>query len=228
MTKHIGAYNSLSRMSDDDYAGALLSLGQGVRLVVNPAGTRYALQRSGVLDGQMVWAGASYATLSKLVLNQAAGCEGLAVACEGLPDAPCDALPELQQMRQDVLDGFAATDWRREDYPRMICQDGNLRLVVDPSGSVYRLQWVAPTDLGSGRAINNWATIKSSAYSADLLDHLLKRVYSVYDDFDDQFDPDRSKGHIASALQATLESVPPMARDGQWPNLPNRPEAVNL
>lgn len=227
MTKDIGAYNSLSRMSDDDYSGALLLVGQGVRLVVNPAGTRYALQRSGVLDGQTVWAGTSYATLSKLVLNQAAECEGLAVACEGLPDAPADALPDLQKMRQDVLDGFTATDWRRDDYPRMIHQDGNLRLVVDPSGSVYRLQWVAPTDLVSGRALSKWQTIKSSAYSADLLDHILERVYSVDDPFEAQFDPDRSKGHIASALQAALESAPPMARDGQWPNLPNRPEVVN-
>lgn len=84
------------RMSDSDYPGVLRCFGGAWRLVVSPDGRRYRLQPL-VGDG-VAWASPPRlvaSSLSALCAKGAALVDGLAEACEGLPDDPALALPDL-------------------------------------------------------------------------------------------------------------------------------------
>ena len=212
-------------MTDDDYSGVVRRIGSTVRVAVNPAGTRYAFQSRFEDKGETVWIGQSYAKLSTLVAKQAASCDGLALACEGLPDSPAAARPDLQEQRADILDAFAANDWRRSDYERVICTDGNLRLCVDPTGAEYRLQWISYDQYNAIQPCNDWKSIRISTDIAAIKSHFLLYVGDPTnpDFYDPQADySDKSK--VAPLLQAAFETVPFRAEDGQWPDLPERPE----
>ena len=223
MKERFSSYISSSRMSDDDYAGVLVHLGGGVRLVVNPAGTRYALQWSRVEDGLTIWAGISYASLGALFAKQAHKFDRLADACEGLPDNPALAAPDLQAARQSVLDAFQATDWRRDDYPLVLCEDGSLRLVIASDGSEYRLQWLSIADLYSDTPRNNWRTVKVSSIAPPLASFIRSKVYDIEaGPFRRDKDPDR----IAPDLQKVISSLPFRASDYQMPDRLERPVTV--
>lgn len=214
-------------MTDDDYSGVVRRIGSTVRIVVNPAGTRYAFQSRFEDEGETVWIGQSYAKLSTLVAKQAANCDGLALACEGLPDSPAAARPDLQEQRADILDAFAANDWRRDDYGRVICTDGNLRLCVEPSGAQYRLQWISIADRQSMHACNDWKSIKISADIGAIKSHFLLYVGDPTNpDFYDPQADTSDKSKIAPLLQAAFDTVPFQAADGEWPYLPERPETI--
>lgn len=97
------------RMSDGDYPGVLRCFGDEMRLAVTPDGRRYYLQP---LAGDGVsWAspGALGASrLSMLLAKCAALVEGLAVACEGLPENPALALPDLVAARVALVAEIAS------------------------------------------------------------------------------------------------------------------------
>lgn len=97
------------RMSDGDYPGVLRCFGSELRLVVSPDGGRYRLQP---LAGDGVsWAspGAwAAARLSTLLAKCGSLVEGLAVACEGLPDNPALALPDLVAARVALVAEIAS------------------------------------------------------------------------------------------------------------------------
>lgn len=218
-------YNSRSRMSDDDYSGVVRRIGSTVRVVVNPAGTRYAFHRRFEEEGEVVWIGSSYAKLSTLLAKQAASCDGLALACEGLPDSPAAALPDLRKQHADIVAAFAANDWRRDDYARVVCSDGNLRLCVDPTGTEYRLQWISIPDRQAARPTDNWKSIKISPDIEAIKSHF--RLYVGDASNPDFYDPQSEysdKSKVAPLLQAAFASVPVRAEDGLWPDLPERPE----
>ena len=216
-------YSSSSRMSDDDYAGVLVHLGGGVRLSVNPAGNRYALQRSALVEGVTVWAGTSYARLSTLISKQGGTVDGLAVACDGLPDDPALAAPDLQAARQSVLDAFQATDWRRDDYPLVLCVDGSLRLVIASDGSEYRLQWLSIAEQYSDTPRNNWRTVKVSSIAPPLIGCVRNEVYDIQDG---PFSRDKDPDLIAPDLQKVISSLPFRASDYQMPDRLERPATV--
>ena len=215
-------YQASTRMSDDDYSGVLRLLSNDRRLVVNPAGTRYALQKLVRADGCSFWPGTSYARLSTLIAKQADKVEGLADACEGLPDDPALAAPDLQAARQSVLDAFVSTDWRRDDYSLVLFNSGSLRLIIAPDGSEYRLQWVCLADLYSKTDTNNWRTVKASATVPPVLRFLQS---SVYDIEDDPFKPDDLQP-VAPELQKFLSGLPFRAADYNMPERLERPATV--
>ena len=100
-----------TRMSDSDYPGTLRLLGDGCRVVVCPDGRRYWLQPlvRGA-DGE-AWASPpslSASSLPALLQKCAALVEGLPEVCEGLPDDPALALPELVLQRKALLADVAS------------------------------------------------------------------------------------------------------------------------
>ena len=229
MSEQVAKYSAHVRMSDADYAGVMAQVNETCRVVVNPAGTRYAVQIGSTLDGETVWAGQSYGTLSKLLEKQAPQVQGLANACMGLPELPDAALPDLQDQRRELLDGFKGTDWRRDDYARVVEQDGNMRLVVSPCGTQYRLQWVSVEAFNTIETLLalSWSTIRTSTSIAAIKRHFLEVVGSVHDEWRyTASDEPVDKSQVAPALQAAFEQVPTLAEDGQWPALPARPETV--
>lgn len=111
MSPSVKPLDRATRMGDCDYPGALRSLGEGWRVAVSPDGRRYRLQPliSGP-DGDCWGTPPSLVglTLAALVSRGAGVVSGLAQACEGLPDDPALACPELTAQRQLLLAGLAA------------------------------------------------------------------------------------------------------------------------
>jgi hypothetical protein len=100
-----------TRMGDTDYPGALRPVAEGWRVSVSPDGRRYRLQS--LLSGPdgPVWASPPALvglTLAALVARGAGLVEGLAQACEGLPDDPALAAPELTLQRQAMIAGVVS------------------------------------------------------------------------------------------------------------------------
>lgn len=111
MSPSVKPLDRATRMGECDYPGALRPVGEGWRVAVSPDGRRYRLQPliSGP-DGD-VWGSPPALvglTLAALVARGAAVVSGLAQACEGLPDDPALACPELTAQRQVLLAGVAA------------------------------------------------------------------------------------------------------------------------
>jgi len=113
------ALTASSRNSDPDFPGVLRIVSERHRVAVNPDGTRYQVQqRIDAPEGQ-VWVPRAYASLSALLKAQASKVQGLALACKGLPENPCEALPpKLRAERAAVLQAFQATDTRRKSDKR--------------------------------------------------------------------------------------------------------------
>ena len=111
MTAPPRPYDRATRMGDSDYPGALRPVGEGWRVSVSPDGRRYRLQPLLIGPDGDVW-GTSPAwvgmTLAALLARCSAVVPGLAQACEGLPDDPSLACPDLTAQRQVLLAGFAA------------------------------------------------------------------------------------------------------------------------
>lgn len=97
------------RMSDADYPGVIRSFGNGWRLVVSTDGRRYRLQPFAAEQG--IWfcpPRLVAASLAELCAKGASEVEGLAQACEGLPDDPALAVPGLADRRAAQLAALAA------------------------------------------------------------------------------------------------------------------------
>lgn len=206
---------SSDRMSDPGWPGVLVRVGADRRVCVNAAGTRYAFQRSGASDFGERWGGASYATLAALLRVNAKSCAGLSEACSRLPDSPALAMPDLQAAQADLSARFDATDFRHGDYARVICQDGNMRLIVEPDGLCYRIQWISAGQYVSG-ACDEWHTQRMSSFASELLAWFDVRVFCR----------DYSEGLPAPELRQALCSVPENASDGVWSDLSERPPTV--
>lgn len=208
--------DAAARRSDDDWPGVLVLLGDDVRLVVNASGTRYAVQKRWFRDGRPVWGGsASYGKMSALLLKQAGNFDGLSEAVEHLPDDPAQAMPDLTQARNNLLLVYEITDFRRDDYGRVIRQDGQLRIVVDHLGQEYRLQWAAHNDFHVG-VCNSW---KSLFASSDL--SLVAEFIS--DKFFDTLPYKDRLAVLRDRAAALLIGLPDNCADGAWPHLPDRP-----
>ena len=91
-------------------------------------------------------------------------------------------------------------DWRREDYARCIVTDGNLRLVVEPDGSAYRLQWTSTA--AARRVAHDWRTLARCECLDDVRAALLC-AYNV-----------DGAGPVAPDLLAALASLPERAALG--------------
>lgn len=197
-----------ARMSDATWPGVVAALPCGLwRVAVNSSGSRYALQRRLDADGAEIWAGRSFARLAGLVASSfASAVPGLADACRALPDDPADARPVLRASLGLADAVRQSRDWRREDYARCIVTDGNLRLVVEPDGSAYRLQWTST--VAARRVAYDWRTLARCECLDDVRAALLC-AYNV-----------DGAGPVAPDLRAALASLPERAALGSWPVLP--------
>lgn len=209
----------LARRSDDDWPGVLVRLGGDARLVVNGDGTRYAMQRRVPSDRGAVWVGkASYAKLSALLAKQADKFAGLADAVKHLPESPSEALPDLVQAKADLMRVYELTDWRRQDYGRVVRQDTQLRVVVDTDGLEYRLQWVKRDDYLSGDC-NLWITLFKSPYAATVVNWIVGNMSTFDFEAREWVDCDE----IEQRARLLLSDLPDNCADGDWPLLPERP-----
>lgn len=212
------ALTASSRNSDPDFPGVLRIVSERHRVAVNPDGTRYQLQQRIETPQGAVWVPRSYASLSALLKAQASKVEGLVIACKGLPDDPAQAMPDLQERRAALLERFAATDWRRQDYGRAVRQDGNIRLAVDPDATVYRLQWIGQDEFMSGGS-DSWVTQFQSPFLSDVADFIRRRVYEA-----EKGPFGQCKADMAPRVLALLDGFPEHVSEGQWPHLPERPQ----
>ena len=110
MTSPAKPLDRATRMSDPDYPG-ILRRGGNWRVVVSPDGRRYRLQALVCVPAGEVWASPPAlvgSSLSALLEKCAGVVEGLAEVCDGLPDDPALALPELVLQRQSLVSDLAA------------------------------------------------------------------------------------------------------------------------
>jgi hypothetical protein len=76
-------------------------------------------------------------------------------------------------------------------------------------------------------ACNDWKSIKISADIGAIKSHFL--LYVGDPSNPDFFNPeceDVDKSQVAPLLQAAFDAVPFQAADGEWPDLPERPETI--
>ena len=168
-----------ARMGDADWPGVVCQLGSGWRLAVSSDGRRYVVQTLGQTDNGPMWfsaGGRQPATLPKLLAKFGPIVEGLAEACEGLPENPADALPIFAARLRAQQDHLAATYWARDSYAGEVARDGSLRLVVTPDRSAYRLQWIAKRDIGTGA---DWATVCTADRLSEVWRFVRERVGSI-------------------------------------------------
>lgn len=179
MTDAIAPLPASARMSDPDWPGVVCDLGPGWRLSVSSDGRRYVVQMLGETDAGPRWfsaGGRQPATLGKLVAKFGLMVEGLAEACDGLPENPADALPVFAARLKAQQDHLAATDWARDSYAGEVARDGTLRLVVTPDRSAYRLQWIATRDIGTGA---DWQTVCTVDRLSEVWRFVHQRVGSI-------------------------------------------------
>ena len=168
-----------ARMSDADWPGVVCQLGPTGRLSVSSDGRRYVVQTLAQTDQGPLWlsaGGRQPATLRKLLAKFGGQVEGLAEACEGLPDDPAEGQPVFAARLQAQAEHLAATDWARDSYAGEVARDGSLRIVVTPDRSAYRLQWIAKRDIGTGA---DWVTLRTASTLSEVWAFVREHVGSV-------------------------------------------------
>ncbi|WP_299823062.1 hypothetical protein [uncultured Jannaschia sp.] len=212
-------FSAAARTSDPDYEGVLRPVGPDWRLAVNMDGTRYLLQQRGFAEGCEIWVappGPPPRSLSKLHERFGSKVRGLARACKGLPDNPAEAAPDFHARRAEMIGRFHANDYRRHDYGRVISRRGSLRLVVDPTGAEYRLQWIPSGKLLAGPC-DDWKSICITPKASEVRAYVRERVYDASDT------SGLAKTEVEAFADELVAELPEHAKDGQWPDLPQRP-----
>jgi hypothetical protein len=212
---------SLHRMSDVDYPGALVALGDNLRCCVNMDANRYVIQSLQVTSaGVPFWkaegGNRGSKSLSDLVAKFSASIDGLSVALAALPDDPALASPAFNADRAQILNDFCENDWRRQDYERVLLQDGNLRLVVDTFGENYRLQYLLLQTYFNQGVSDRWETRLSTPSIAVVIDRLERDRGTHSQNF--AFRP---------GLLAACADYPLFASEGVWAVLPERPSVLD-
>lgn len=203
------------RVTSDDYPGVLVSIGDSVRVVLNLDLDAYLVQHRGsIAGGGVVWMSSRRGCKSRreLLAKFSASVPRLAAACHGLPDDPSLSFPAFSSARAELLAGFAANRWAFNDYGRVVAADGNLRVVVEPSGLLYRFQWVKRDDFLYSKA-PLWHTFCISRDTKAILDYIALRVQNTHD----------WSREACPNLLREIEALPFLASDGLWPSLPPRP-----
>lgn len=209
---------SLPSITASDWPMVVATVGPDWRVIVDRDKKRYHAQRVGKCQGEKHWvapAGHKKRALSDLI-KSCGHIEGLADAVRGLPDNPCDFVGAGVERVADVRERFEANDYRRDDYERVIWTGGNMRLVVEPCGTVYRLQWIRIRYLENTEIVRHWRTLRSAASIQTIAEYFADVVYDVETDWGE---------NSATLAQAEffLANFPPLAQQGDWPALPPRP-----
>ena len=205
----------------DDYSGVAACIGTGRRVVVNGKGNRYQLQHSVFVGANRFWRGALlFATKSALVAKFADDDE-LAAAVAGLPEKPVGLFPDLVLERDRQASAFRATNYTLHDYPWVVAQLEDWRLVVDPDRSVFRLMFVHREFYSvGGSAFNMWVYCMF-ADDLDIIRAKLSRFSGVpFGSYAAFWASEPSK------LLPLLSSLPRFTCDVDLPDLPARPVSV--
>lgn len=187
-------------MGSAEYPGVLRKLDKRLRVVVNPRGTRYALQYRRMTEAGEIWLGQPVGSLSALVRREASEVDQLAEKVAGLPEYPSEALPQMKAAHDALLAAYRATDNTREDYGRVIARDGNWRLIVEPCGTLYRLQ--SPSRNGQWRSQKVAAAL---TVLRDWAEWTFKRPA------------------VKDRIAALFVGLPEKAADGEWPEMVKSP-----
>lgn len=192
-----------------DYSGVVLQSGEW-RVIAGPSGKRYWLQRrEGETFVGIVWRKLPGALASVLPSD----CPISAAQVSALPACAADAAPEAVERRRTLNEAFRLTDYRRDDYGRVVATDDAARLAVDPSGEIYLLQRKYE------RGPSEWRAVASSKSASGLRDNLVEE--------NAPWDPRLRFDRVRSdQLCRVLDSLPEVCRDGEWPELPERPETA--
>jgi hypothetical protein len=208
------------RVSAPDFPGVLVRISADWRLAISSKCDKFLLQeRCTSSDGETFWNGQGRGrrSLVQLVADFGDKVDGLALACDGIADDPAQAFPAFVAARNDLLECFEANRVCRHDYQRVILQDGNLRLAVDPSGEFYRLQWCYQDEMRAQYSNGfkpYWKSICISPSISDISRYIGSMVYTTDGRFSDMpFEP-------CPTLFRALDDVPPLAALGDWPSLP--------
>lgn len=217
MTDPIAPLPASARMGDAAWPGVIAQLGPDWRLCVSSDGKRYVLQQLAQTDAGPLWVaagGKSPATLGRIVAKYAAQVEGLAALCESLPDDPAQAAPAFVgavYLREVV---HALRDVRRSTYGRVVAQDGQIRLAVDPDGQFYLIQWVPQADLDLSYPV--WQVLHSAETLSDVRAFMLGTVFQP----EGSGRRNRRRGDdLSPRVEAFLSGLPERADGAVWPVL---------
>lgn len=208
-------------VNDDAYPGVLAPVSDGRRVVVNGKGGRFQVQSLFDERGRPVWVGSSWFATKSALLAKSPDDLALAAAVVALPECPAGLASEFVAVRQAQASAFRRSDYRRDDYPGVVGQVEDWRLVVEPDGQTYRLLFVPIGHYFGGLSGGNmWA---SSMFSPDL-DVIFARL--------EKASPDRfgSSSEFWYSppykILPALVGLPRQAADGDWPDLVARPVSV--
>jgi hypothetical protein len=210
-----------ARMGDHDWPGVVCDLGSGWRLSVSSDGRRYVVQKLGQTDAGPRWfsaGGRQPATLGKLVAKFAGTVEGLAEACEALPDDPAAFAPQFVASVHAKDAAFAARDMRRDAYPRVLAVQSNMRLSVSPDGASYVLQLVNARDMDASDG--HWRSAHHAPTLSEMRDFVSRLIWHCVGPGSDWVERGPAVLPHWDALSAGL---PERADAGVWPDIPPYP-----
>jgi hypothetical protein len=208
------------RVTASDFPGVLVRISADWRLAISMKCDKFLLQeRCTSSDGETFWNGQGRGrrSLVQLVSDFGDKVDGLALACDGIADDPAQAFPAFVAARNDLLECFEANRVCRHDYARVILQDGNLRLAVDPSGQFYRLQWCYQDEMFAERD-NGFKPYWKSVCISPSIHRVRHFVGGMVYNTDGRFSQDSADPCIT--LFFALDDLPPLAALGDWPALP--------
>lgn len=195
-----------SSISSDAWPGVVLK-GEGWRVILNRTASRFVLQRRDSAGRDRRWQPAYVAgglrDWPAVLGDGLPGLERLAAS----PDPLVEVLPRLAaEQGVAVAQVQRRREWASPDYPFVLRQDANIRVVRDPTGNLYAVQWVPPSDYQAGVGLH-WVTQAVAPERASLLERFGAKVFSL-DDVDVQATEQR--------LAALFDGLPEVAALGLW------------
>lgn len=204
------------RQSDPGYSGVVALLGPEYRLVVTLRGERYALQRLVNTPDGPFWVpmpGRPAVTVSKLLERHGHEVPGLGEVLASLPPDPAAAAPETVA-RQGAVDAlFELRRMSSGTYCRVLRVETQLRLLVDPSGFFYVLQW-RPRVAYDTDDDTRWQDLRRGRCLQSLGDFLRRCA-------GDPDDVSNNRARVAERVAELVAGFPDFACDGSWPSVPN-------
>lgn len=193
-------------MTADEWPGVIVR-GSDWRIGLDRSARRYVVQRRAARanKGWSRWL---------VPLDRPATIEALGRAFPGFPEAvallpadPIDAAASMAAAQEVVAPSRRRAYWLADDYPGVVAQVGNIRVVRDRACTVYAVQRrpLRPSKWGDR---GEWITQRQATSCAPLAEWLLAKAY--------QPGPDGpSVAEIPERVAALFDGVPEFA--AEWP-----------
>lgn len=207
----LGGASVSQSIHSDAYQGVVCYIKPRSRLVVNGSLRSYVVQTRFLVDGLPHWRSAKGGrSFTRSRLLETCGVKGVKKALKGLPENPADALPKFTLLRSAQTAAFAFTDWRRDDYQRVLAQSADVRLIVMPTADKYQVQRVEAGCWNGVHGSNAWMLV-AGFQSAFRLGQWLQ-TQTLFAGWE--------------TLTEAMTDLPNDPSDGVWPDLPIRPETA--